>query len=108
METPKHAWAMLVNWRPRSEHSAFRLIAIGALVVSAFHLHDRASKLEQRERLLERRIAAFSREREEKNQRAQSFLTVPAARNEVVEVSTSKSPLESTPYVDSVIRRAAY
>ena len=106
MEAPKRAWSILVNWCPRSGHSALRLITIGALVVSAFHLHDRANQLEQRERSLQRRIAAFSRQIQEKDERVRTLLALPAPLEAVVEASAAKSPLESSPSIDSVVRQA--
>ncbi|WP_406695993.1 hypothetical protein V5E97_33860 [Singulisphaera sp. Ch08] len=108
MVTPKRAWSHLVRWSPRSEHSALRLITIGALLVSAFHLHDKANQLEQRERSLQQRMAAFSRQTQENAERAKVLGALPAPLEQVVESTVVPLAGESTPLVDSVVRRADY
>ncbi|AGA26711.1 hypothetical protein [Singulisphaera acidiphila] len=104
MVTPKRAWSTLVRWWPRSEHSVLRLLTIGALVVSAFHLHDRANQLEQRERSLQQRMAAFSRQIQEQDERAGALGALPASLEKVVEATAESS----SPLVDSEVRRADY
>lgn len=108
MVAPKSAWAVLSGWYPRSEYSLLRLLTIGALVASAFHLHERAGRLEERERLLERRIASIAQQSQPSNERVLPLSDLPAPLERVAEASGISSNDASSMLDDSGLRRADY
>src|SRR5689334_12748695 len=108
MVAPKSAWAVLSGCYPQSEYSLLRLLTIGALVASAFHLHDRAGRLEERERSLERRIATIAQQTQPSNARVLPLSELPARLERVAEASDLSANEASSMLDDSGLRRADY
>ncbi|SIO61754.1 hypothetical protein SAMN05444166_6846 [Singulisphaera sp. GP187] len=104
MVTPVRAWSGFIQWTSRSQHSALRIVTIGALLFAAFQLHERANRLEQRERLLQQQMAAISRQTQEHDERVRSLGTLPAPLERVAEASATNS----TPFLDGVVHRASH
>jgi hypothetical protein len=108
MVAPKHAWFILVNSSHRYGPTATRMIVSGALVFSAFHLHDRATKLEQRERSLQQKIGAFARQTQMYEGRAGRPGAMAVSLEKVAESPPAKLAQRSSPLVDDVVHHADY
>lgn len=103
MVTLKRAWSSVVPPFSTSGPSVLRFVVMGALLFSAFQLHVRASRLEERERLLERQAAA-------RQAGGRDVLTpLPSLTREPV-AAESESESESSPSapVDPGVQRAEF
>jgi hypothetical protein len=108
MVAPKHAWLLVVNSSHRHGRSATRMIVIGALLFSALHLHERAAKLEQRERSLQQRIGAFSRQTRTAGSGTGTHGAMAPSLERVPESSPAKPADKSATFDEGVVRRADY
>ena len=109
MVTPKRAWSPLASLSHQSEPSVLRLVIIGALLFSAFHLHERASRLEERERSFQQRIGAFARQTRAKNERVGTSNTLDVSLHEIAEATPAQFlPASSPTFKDRAVRQAEF